>query len=274
MIDHVNRHMKRSIWLALTLFTVLTGAILSSRSATVKKGAEATKKEAKAVKVASAFNTYVAGVYQAANLSTTGLNIDVFQKAVTGYFNLKQNNKLAKKSSVITVIDFNKPSSEKRMWIVDLDKKQLLLNTWVAHGRGSGELMATQFSNRNSSNQSSLGFYVTNEIYYGKHGRSLKLDGMDNGFNDNARSRAVVLHAANYVCEKTIEATGRLGRSQGCPAVSPDVSNKIIDLIKGKNMIFINASMPDYTSKYLDDNFIAQFTAPVDSSIQLTPNVQ
>ncbi len=263
--------MKRTIWAAMTLAVILTSAILSSRSATVKKAVVVTKKEAKAT-VTTAFASYAADVYGTAKLKMAGLEFNVFEKALTGYYNLKQNNKLSAHSDVITVVDFNKPSSEKRMWIVDLAKKELLLNTWVAHGRGSGELNATQFSNQNNSNQSSLGFYVTNEVYYGKHGRSLKLDGLDTGFNTNARSRAVVLHAANYVCEKTIQMTGRLGRSQGCPAVSPEVSNKIIDLIKGKNMIFINANATDYTSKYLDDTFISKFTAPAaaDSSMQLT----
>ncbi|WP_345951510.1 murein L,D-transpeptidase catalytic domain family protein [Mucilaginibacter sp. PAMB04274] len=262
--------MKRRFWLAITLLVILTSAILSSRSATVKKAVVLTKKEAKANAVTSAYAGYVSDIYQTAGLKTTGLDYPVFQKAVTGYYNLKQNRKLATSSSVVAIVDFNKASTQKRMWIVDLVKKQLLLNTWVAHGQGSGGDMPTQFSDRNESHQSSLGFYVTDDVYYGKHGRSLRLDGMDSGFNSHARSRAVVLHAADYVCENTIKQLGRLGRSFGCPAVSPEVSNKIIDLIKGKNMLYVNADVNGYTSKYLNENFVADFANPADSSMAIT----
>jgi len=262
--------MKRRLWLAITLLIILSFAIISSRSATVKKAGLIVKKEAKANTVSSAFASYVSDIYQTAGLKTSGLDYDVFQKAVTGYYNLKQNNKLAANSSVVTVVDFNKASTVKRMWIVDLLKKQLLLNTWVAHGQGSGDDLATQFSDKAESHQSSLGFYVTDDVYYGKHGRSLRLDGMDAGFNTNARSRAVVLHAAPYVCENTIKQLGRLGRSFGCPAVSPEVSNQIIDLIKGHNMLFVNSNLSGYSSKYLNESFLPQFAAPADSSVQLT----
>ncbi len=265
--------MKRRIWLAVTLLVMFTCAIISSRSATVKTGSLAITKEAKGSHINSAFANYVTDVYQSAGLKTSDMDYEVFQKAVTGYYNLKQSNKLVANSSIITVIDFNKLSTVKRMWIIDLAKKQLLLNTWVAHGQGSGDDLATQFSDTNNSHQSSLGFYVTNEVYYGKHGRSLKLDGMDAGFNEHARARAVVLHAADYVCENTIKKLGRLGRSHGCPAVSPEVSNQIIDLVKGKNMIYINASLSGYNSKYLNDSFLSQFTAPADSAVQLTKNL-
>ncbi|MVN91873.1 murein L,D-transpeptidase catalytic domain family protein [Mucilaginibacter aquatilis] len=273
MIKTINGHMKRRFWLAAALLFILTFAIISSRSATVKKAAVATKKEAREEpKATSAFASYVEDIFQNAGLKTSGLDYSVFQKAITGYYNLKQNKALPQSSSIITVIDFNKASTEKRMWIVDLATKQLLLNTWVAHGQGSGELMATEFSNKSDSHQSSLGFYVTDNVYYGKHGRSLKLDGMDAGFNSNARARAVVLHAADYVCENTIKSLGRLGRSFGCPAVSPEVSNKIIDLIKGKNMLYVNANVNGYTSKYLNEGFIANFAAPADSAISITQN--
>jgi hypothetical protein len=123
----------------------------------------------------------------------------VFQKAVTGYYNLKIANRLPANSSILTIVDFNKPSVIKRMWIVDLQKRKLILNTWVAHGEGSGDNIANAFSNTDDSHQSSLGFYITDNIYIGKHGRSLKLDGVDTGFNDKARVRDIVLHGADYV---------------------------------------------------------------------------
>jgi hypothetical protein len=270
MIKTITGHMKRRLWLAVTLLIIFSCAIISSRSATVKKAGLIVKKEAKAKIVRSAYATYVSDIYQTAGLKTAGLDYDVFEKAITGFYNLKQNKKLPASSSVITVVDFNKASTVKRMWIVDLHKKLMLLNTWVAHGQGSGNDMATQFSDKNESHQSSLGFYVTDDVYYGKHGRSLRLDGMDAGFNAHARARAVVLHAADYVCENTIKQLGRLGRSFGCPAVSPEVSNQIIDLIKGHNMLFVNANVSGYSSKYLNDTFVSEFTAPADSSVQLT----
>ncbi|WP_158826543.1 murein L,D-transpeptidase catalytic domain family protein [Mucilaginibacter lacusdianchii] len=223
---------------------------------------------AKKLTAVNAFSGYVNDIYQSANLIASGLDFNVFEKAVTGYYNLKQNHRLSDNSSVITIVDFNKSSRTKRMWIVDLLKKQLVLNTWVAHGQGSGDEMATQFSNNENSHQSSLGFYVTDGIYYGKHGRSLKLDGMDAGFNSNARARAVVLHAADYVCQNTINQLGRLGRSYGCPAVSPEVCGQIIDMIKGKNMLFINANSNTYTSKYLDNTFMNSFAAADTNSTQ------
>ncbi|RCH56308.1 hypothetical protein DJ568_00125 [Mucilaginibacter hurinus] len=217
---------------------------------------------ARALSAKEMFGQYVADVYSTAQLQQTGLDIAVLQKAITGYYNLKIAGKLPQNSNVITVIDFNKPSREKRMWIVDLATKAMLLHTWVSHGQGSGNDMATAFSNTEHSHQSSLGFYVTDDVYYGKHGRSLKLDGMDAGFNSNARARAVVVHAADYVSQGTINTLGRLGRSHGCPAVSPAVSDMVINTIKGKTMLFIAGKDNSYTSKYINEDAAALFLNP------------
>ncbi len=213
------------------------------------------------------FAQYVNTVYQTARLQETGLDVEVFQKALTGYFNLKTANILSQNSNVITVVDFSKPSRQKRMWIVDLLNKHLLLNTWVAHGQGSGDDMATQFSDINESHQSSLGFYLADDIYVGKHGRSLRLDGLDEGFNASARARGIVVHAADYVSEGAIAQMGRLGRSFGCPAVSPQVVDMVINTIKGKSMFFINGNNPGYSSKYLNENVLASFTSPDNNSM-------
>lgn len=262
--------MRKNFWWITSVVLVLSIIVISWRSANANKASSVfkTKISAKKVSASGSFGSYVSDIYQTANLMASGLDYNVFEKAVTGYYNLKQDHKLANNSSIITIVDFNKSSRTKRMWIVDLVKRELLLNTWVAHGQGSGDDMATQFSNNNNSHQSSLGFYVTDGIYFGKHGRSLKLDGMDVGFNSNARERAVVLHAAAYVCQNTINQLGRLGRSHGCPAVSPEVSNKIIDMIKGKNMLYINANNTAFTSKYLNNTFISRFASPDTSSTQ------
>jgi len=205
------------------------------------------------------FDQYVATLYQTANLQQAGLDLSVFQKALTGYFNLKQANKLPQNSSVVTIVDLAKSSHEKRMWIIDILSKQLLLNTWVAHGQGSGDDVATKFSDNNDSHQSSLGFYLTDDVYNGKNGRSLRLDGLDEGFNASARARAIVIHGADYVGEGAINKMGRLGRSWGCPAVAPEVRDQVINTIKGRNMLFINGNTDNYTSKYLNEDGLESF---------------
>ncbi len=221
------------------------------------------------------YNQYVQELYHEINLVGSGLNAAVFEKAVTGYYNLKNSGKLSNAKSVISIADMDQASTSKRLWVIDLDKKKVILNTWVAHGKNTGNDKATHFSNINSSNQSSIGFYITGEVYYGKHGRSLRLDGMDAGYNSNARERAIVVHGASYVGQGTINALGRLGRSQGCPAVAPEYANKLISTIEGKTVLFINGTDRNYTSRYLDTHVAASFAALSDSigveSAQLAP---
>ncbi|OOQ61570.1 hypothetical protein BC343_00385 [Mucilaginibacter pedocola] len=209
------------------------------------------------------FEQYVNSIYQVAQLQQTGMNVAVLQKALTGYLNLKLENKLPENSNIITVVDFSKSSREKRMWIIDVLNKTLLLNTWVAHGQGSGDDMATMFSNTNESHQSSLGFYLTEDVYMGKHGRSLRLNGLDEGINSAALARGIVVHAADYVGQGAINAMGRLGRSFGCPAVSPEVSNMVINTIKGHSMMFIHGNSSTYTSKLLDETAPMNYLMPV-----------
>src|ERR1700761_9627317 len=246
---------KHFLWVLCGL-VFLSASAISCPPATANNSFEGKKAAPSAKEV---FEQYVNTVYQTANLQQAGLDVSVFQKALTGFFNLKLANKLPQNSQVITVVDFNKSSREKRMWIIDLLSKQLVLNTWVAHGQGSGDDMATRFSDRDESHQSSLGFYVTDDVYNGKHGRSLRLDGMDAGFNANARARAVVVHAADYVGEGAIASMGRLGRSFGCPAVAPEVRDFVIDNIKGHTMLFINGNDGSYSSKYLDESNLESF---------------
>ncbi|TKC03995.1 murein L,D-transpeptidase catalytic domain family protein [Pedobacter frigoris] len=205
----------------------------------------------------SIFSNYLKDIYDSAHLAASGLRLNVFEKAVTGFYNLKNLGKVSSEKSIITIADFDLGSSQKRMWIVDLDKKNLLLNTWVAHGERTGADKAVKFSNTNDSHQSSLGFYVTAEIYRGQHGKSLRLDGMDEGYNNNARMRDIVVHGAPYVSQGTINALGRLGRSHGCPAVAPELTDKVINTIAGKTVLFINSSGEHYTSKYLNEEVAA-----------------
>lgn len=212
----------------------------------------------------SLYNNHVNNLYHEVNLESTGLSRSVFEKALTGFYNLKKTGQVADDKSILSIADFDKNSTEKRLWIIDLDKKKLILNTWVAHGQRSGADKATRFSNTNDSFQSSIGFYLTAEVYRGQHGRSLRLDGMDEGFNSNARKRSIVVHGADYVSQGTINALGRLGRSQGCPAVSSDLADLVINTIEGKTVLFINVTDQRYTSRYLDEHMAATFASNFD----------
>jgi hypothetical protein len=138
----------------------------------------------------------------------------------------------------LTVIDFSKPSTQKRLWVYDLQSRALLFHEHVAHGRGSGANVATAFSNVPESNQSSLGLFRTAEAYMGKHGLSLRLDGLERGINDRARERAIVIHGAEYVNAATAKAQGRLGRSLGCPAVRPEIAKPLINAVKDGGLLF------------------------------------
>lgn len=224
------------------------------------------KKVAKApLATDSIYNCYINHLYTTLRLKEAGLSLPVFEKAVTGFYNLKQSGCVSAKP-ILTIADFDQVSTKKRLYIIDLDKKALLLNTWVAHGQNSGWNEATSFSNANQSFSSSLGFYVTGEVYRGVHGKSLKLDGMDEGFNSNARRRAIVVHGAPYVSSGTIKALGRLGRSQGCPAVAPAVADKVINTIEDKTVLFIHKSVEHYQSKYLNETLAASFAVDLAAS--------
>ncbi|MCK5692651.1 MAG: murein L,D-transpeptidase catalytic domain family protein [Bacteroidales bacterium] len=169
------------------------------------------------------------------------LDFEIFAFAMESLDEMEYGNE-----NIVTIIDFSKPSTEKRLFILDLRNQQVLYHTFVAHGKNTGANMATKFSNNKGSNQSSLGLYRTGESYQGKHGYSLRLDGLEKGFNDNARSRAVVMHSASYVSESFIKKHGRLGRSWGCPAVPVEISEEIIDLIKGGSCLYIYANDINY----------------------------
>lgn len=190
-------------------------------------------------------------VYEDAGLAAAGLNLEVFNKAMVGYLNLKKEGALSDKR-IITIADFDQPSNQKRLWVIDIENQKLLFHSLVAHGKNSGNALAEKFSNVPFSEMSSLGFYVTQDTYIGKHGVSLKLEGMDKNFNTNASQRCVVVHGAEYVSEEFIKQNGRLGRSQGCPALPMENYEEIIDTIKGKTMLYLYASDAGYYSNYLD----------------------
>ncbi|WP_276496600.1 murein L,D-transpeptidase catalytic domain family protein [Pontibacter litorisediminis] len=197
------------------------------------------------------FNQVAFNLYSNMGLQETGLRFEVFNKALTGYFNMRHNNEVSGKP-YITIIDFTKSSNEKRLWVVDVEKKELVYNTYVSHGRNSGNEFATEFSNDNKSFMSSIGFYVTESTYHGKHGLSLKLNGLDDGFNTNAKERYIVMHGAEYASEAFIKQAGRLGRSLGCPAIPMEDHEEIIGTVKGGTAMYIHAADDAYTSHYLD----------------------
>ena len=174
------------------------------------------------------------------------LSYDVFANAYKGYLNLKNAGLLNAAKEIISICDFNLSSTEKRLWIIDLLSGKVLFNTYVAHGMGSGDEYAESFSNSTDSHQSSLGFYVTGETYNGDHGISLRLNGMDNGFNDAALSRGIVVHGAGYVSEKFIAGNTKLGRSWGCPAVAEKLKLPIIKAIQGGTCMFISHKDNNY----------------------------
>ncbi len=179
-----------------------------------------------------------ASVYSELDANSFALpNFECFSTALDGFYKLKQKGVVQK--NVLTLVDFSLSSNTKRLWVIDLDENKVLFQTLVAHGRNTGEEFANSFSNQAESFQSSVGFYATGEIYNGKHGLSLKLDGLEKGLNDNARQRAVVVHGADYVSESFIRQNKRLGRSQGCPALPVDMNAKIINVIKNKSCLFL-----------------------------------
>ena len=171
-----------------------------------------------------------------------GIETDVFEMAL-GAASCAVRTGDVKDPETLTVIDYSKPSSERRLWVFDLKARELVYEELVAHGQGSGANMATEFSNDDESHQTSLGLFVTRDTYVGKNGYSLRLDGLDRGVNDRARDRAIVMHGAPYVSEAFVKANGRLGRSWGCPAISAAVARQMIDRVKGGGLVF--AYYPD-----------------------------
>ena len=173
---------------------------------------------------------------------------EVFATALKGFNNLK-NKEGSIKKDMLTVIDFSKSSNEKRLWVIDLINRKVIFHDYVAHGRNSGNEFVKSFSNLPQSYQSSIGFYVTAETYFGKHGLSLRLDGKDKDFNHNARKRAIVMHGADYVSDNFIKKYGRLGRSYGCPSVPMESYKDVIETIKGGSCLFIYYPDSDFLTK-------------------------
>ncbi|WP_375415742.1 murein L,D-transpeptidase catalytic domain family protein [uncultured Hymenobacter sp.] len=265
---HLKRHARRAarrvlpFLASLFLATPLAGPVSKSMaSAQPNQRLHIPAQPATQLTAAQSFEQRLQSIYSSLGAEAQGLRYPVFAKAMTGYLNLQKDGKLNAAKPLLTVVDFDLPSTEKRLWVLDLAQKQVLFHTLVAHGHNSGENQATNFSNTNESNMSSLGFYVTAGEYQGKHGRSLKLQGLDEGFNTNAAMRSVVMHGADYVSENFIKQNGRLGRSLGCPALPMDLKDAIIEAVGGGSCLFLNASTAEYSSKFLNQDVAQQVLA-------------
>lgn len=205
------------------------------------------------------FENHIESLYSEVGLEGI-VNESAFRFALIGYYNLLNTGSL-KNDSIITIIDYEKPSNEKRLYVINLHTKTLDFYSLVAHGMNSGNVNATQFSNRSGSKQSSIGFFITGYTYSGKHDFSLKLIGLDDKYNSNALQRGIVFHAANYVSEEYIARNGRLGRSFGCPALPVKINKEVINTIKGGSCLFIYFPDKDYLNytSYLDLSKAASF---------------
>jgi len=169
------------------------------------------------------------------------LEFEIFQRALEG-----MDDYDFEKTHLLTIIDYTKASHRKRMFVIDIEKEKLLYHTLVAHGKNSGVHYAKDFSNKNRSLKSSPGFYKTAETYAGKHGYSLRLDGLEEGINDMARDRLIVIHGADYVSQDFIDKHGRIGRSWGCPALPLPLTKEVITLIKEGSCLYIHTDDEAY----------------------------
>src|SRR5262245_58423222 len=165
------------------------------------------------------------------------LDRNVLQRALEAA-SCAERRGLLREPGILTVIDYTRPSTERRLFVLDVAAPTLLYRELVAHGRGTGENEARRFSNEPGSYRSSLGLFVTRDTYVGRHGRSLRLLGLEPGVNDRALERAIVLHGADYVSESFAALHGRLGRSFGCPALAVEVAQRVIDVIRGGTAVF------------------------------------
>lgn len=188
-----------------------------------------------------AFNT----LYDSLDLDDKGLSAEAFLYAVQGYENMLEQHRIAA-PGYLTICDFSRSANNKRLFLIDMAEGRLVNYTYVAHGRNSGAEYANQFSNRPESLQSSLGFYITGDTYIGQHGLSLRVNGIEKGFNDKAYQRAIVIHGADYIGDRWLSRNAYMGRSYGCPAVPAAESSRLINTIKNGSVLFIYHPTKNY----------------------------
>ncbi len=196
----------------------------------------------------AAFEEEASALYEQIDLEQYGLSKKAFEYAYKGYLYLVEH-RVVSRNNILTICDFSQSSRNKRLYVLDLEQKRILINTYVAHGRNSGTEFANTFSNSNRSHKSSLGFYVTENTYFGDHGLSLKIHGLERGFNDRANGRAIVVHGSDYVGDDYLNGNPFNGRSFGCPAVPSAESDAIIETIKDGSCFFIYHPTKKYIVK-------------------------
>lgn len=213
---------------------LISFSLLSKKSTTAEPTAQTTTAETKVSTNTSPAN-WIAEKTTFIEKQASNLSPNVLKVALTAY--IKAREKGIDNKQILTVIDYSKPSNQRRMWVIDLKNTKVLMNTWVAHGKNSGELNATSFSNASHSLKSSLGVFVTTDSYSGGHGYSLRVQGLERGINDNAYNRTVVFHSAAYAGGDVAKSRGRLGRSWGCMAVGQNVIKPLVDTIKHNTVV-------------------------------------
>lgn len=227
--------LKQAIKPLIFILTIGIFAFLITTLTTAENKTGATQPVAAAVKSDSVQRE---SLYDNMRLDSLGLSREAFDNALLGYQQLQETGRI-KNPDVLSIIDFSLPSTKKRLFVIDLKNKLLLFNTLVSHGRNSGKDIASTFSNQMNSFKSSLGFYITGDTYTGEHGYSLRLEGEEAGINDNALSRGIVMHSANYVNESLGKVQGYIGRSLGCPAIPENIHRKVIESIRNGTCLFL-----------------------------------
>lgn len=182
----------------------------------------------------------IQGLYEEMNLQDK-VSYQAFQQGLQGMSQIENRS-----NNILTIVDFSKPSNVKRLYVIDIDHKEIVLSSLVSHGKGTGDLYARSFSNKTGTLKSSHGFFLTGERYDGKNGYSLRLYGLEPGRNNNAYARTLVIHAARYADESFLEKYGRLGRSKGCLALPRKMNAKIIDIIYGGSVCYVHSEGLNY----------------------------
>jgi len=228
-------------WLTLALILTPASGLAAKRTVT---RAPSPKKS-----IAASFPAARAVSAVGSRMASATINPRVLRLALESATCAMAKGAVERTAETLTLIDYSRPSTVPRLWVLDLQSGELLFEELVAHGSGSGDDLATRFSNTVDSRQSSLGLFTTEETYVGKHGYSLRLNGLESGVNDRARERALVIHGAAYVSQMAVASLGRLGRSWGCPALRPAVTRRVIDRIKGGSVVFAYYPDPSWLAR-------------------------
>lgn len=222
------------------MLALFVGCMLftSAKAGTNGNSRESLDKEAQLYKMPVAYIKAATELYQQLQLQQKGLEKDIFVKAYKGYLHLQAQG-LVHNADMLSIADFSQSNQNKRLYIINLRTRSLMMHTYVSHGKNSGNVMATSFSNVNNSNKSVLGFLLTADTYMGANGLSLRFRGMEKGINDMVTTRAIVVHGSKFVNEQELARRGEMVNSLGCPAVPMAQSKTIIEAIKGGSVYFI-----------------------------------